>query len=269
MSDLLQPLKLSSPLTKEFWELEVLYEDEDLLAINKPAGFLSSPDRYDKERASLMGVVQKDIARGARWVSERRLTYLATVHRLDSETSGVLLLAKSKSALVHMVNQFGAKQSINRYLAVVHGMPEKDEFETSIKLSPHPTRPEIMVTSPKNGKLSVTQFKVLERFSGYTLMACEPLTSQTHQIRVHLRTLGHPVVGDILYGGRTFLLSELKSDYRLKPGREEHPLLGRVALHSTDLEIRQPTSDAVVHIHSQEPKDIRVALKYLRLHASL
>ena len=269
MSSPLPPLKLSSPATKEFWPLEVLYEDADLLAINKPAKFLSSPDRYDKERPSLMGLIHRDITRGARWLNERGLSYLTNVHRLDFEASGILLLAKSKPALVHLVNQFGAKQPINRYLAVVHGMPENDEFEASVKLSPHPSRPEIMVASPKHGKFSVTQFKVLERFSGYTLLACLPLTGQTHQIRVHLRTLGHPVVADILYGGRTFFLSELKSDYRLKPGREEHPLLGRVALHSSDLEIRQPTTGALVRIHSQEPKDIRVALKYLRQHAAL
>lgn len=243
------------------------YEDSELLAVDKPPRLLSSPDRYDKDRASLMGMIQRDIARGANWAKERQIQYLANAQRLDFETSGILLLAKTKSSLVHLVNQFGAKKPNKRYLAVVHGWPDEDAFEVTIKLAPHPERPEYIVPSPKRGKFSVTRFKVLERFVGYALIECEPLTGRTHQIRVHLRTKGLPIVADALYGGRNLLLSEFKTDYRLKPGREENPLFGRVALHATSLEISHPVTNNTVQIQCPPPKDFRVALKYLRQYA--
>lgn len=258
------PLKLSSPATREFWELPVPYEDAELLAVDKPSRLLSSPDRYDKDRPSLMGMIHRDLQRAAPWTVQRQLTYLANVHRLDFETSGLLLLAKSKPSLVNLVNQFGAKKPVKQYLTLVHGWPEEDAFEVNVKLAPHPERPELMVPSPKRGKFSVTRFKVLERFVGYALLECEPLTGRTHQIRVHLKTKGLPVVGDKLYGGQPMLLSEFKPDYRLKPGREEQPLISRVALHAWKLQVTHPVSGEPVAIETELAKDLRVALKYLR-----
>ncbi len=269
MNDAFRSLKLSSKATKEFWEIPILHEDEELLAIDKPEGLLVSPDHADAGRPSIMGLIQRDFARKANWLGEKGINYLMAAHRLDFETSGVLLLAKSKSTLVCVVEQFGAKRPVCEHLALVHGMPESDEFESRVKLAHHPSRPEIMVASPQNGKFAVTQFRVVERFSGYALVSCRPLTSRTHQIRVHLRLMGHPVVGDKAYGGRELMLSELKPDYRLKPGRQENPLLGRVASHCSHVEIRKPASEEVLGIHSNEPKDIRVALKYLRQLAAL
>jgi 23S rRNA-/tRNA-specific pseudouridylate synthase len=123
-----------------------------------------------------------------------------------------------------------------------------------------------MRVDPKNGKQSKTKFEVLENFSrfGYALLKCEPITGRTHQIRAHLRHAGLPIVGDELYGGKPLWLSRLKKDYRLKPGREERPLLSRVALHAEELQLPHPVTNEIVTIKSEWPKDLKVALKYLR-----
>src|SRR5947209_981782 len=97
-------IKLSAPATREFWKIPVLFEDAQLLAIDKPSRLLTSPDRYDPERPNLMKLLHRDIARNAPWVQERALTYLANAHRLDFETSGILLLAKTKPTLIRLAN---------------------------------------------------------------------------------------------------------------------------------------------------------------------
>ena len=108
---------------------------------------------------------------------------------------------------------------------------------------------------------------MLERFSDWTLLRCAPLTERPHQIRVHLKHAGFPIVGDELYGGKNLWLSRLKRDYRLKPGREERPLISRAALHAEELSLPHPVTGETVTIKSEWPKDFRVAVKYLRIYA--
>src|SRR5690554_7511250 len=103
-------LKLSSPATGEFWEIPILFKDEHLLAIDKPSGLLTSPDRYDPERPNLMKLLHAAIASGKPWARERGLSYLMNAHRLDFETSGVILLAKNKPVLVELANLFGSEK---------------------------------------------------------------------------------------------------------------------------------------------------------------
>lgn len=257
-------LKLSSPATREFWEIPVLFEDEHLLALDKPSGLQTSPDRHDLERPNLMRLLHDAIAAGKPWVTERQLTYLANAQRLDIETSGILLLAKSKAVLVALADLFGVEKPVQQYVALVQGGPKEDRFEVNAKLGPHPLRDGMMRVDPVGGKKSSTVFEVMERFSECTLMRCQPLTARKHQIRVHLQNSGLRVVGDELYGGRPLLLSRLKKEYRLKPGREERPLLARVALHAEHLELPHPITGAAVKITAPWPKDLRVAVKYLR-----
>ena len=263
-------IKLSSPATHEFWEIPVLFEDEHLLALDKPAGLLASPDRYDVQEPApldLMQLLHAAIAAGKPWAVERQLTYLVNAHWLDRDTSGALLLAKSKAVLIALSDLFGIERPLQRQLALVQGAPREERFEVNAKLAPHPTKPGMWCVDPRNGKKSSTRFEVVERFAQHTLMACWPLTNRPHQVRVHLQNSGLRIVGDQLYGGRGLLLSELKSDYRLKPGRTENPLLGRVALHSEQLELPHPVTNAPVNITAQWPKDLRVAVKYLRQYA--
>src|SRR5882724_573575 len=195
-------IKLSSPATREFWELPVLFEDGHLLALDKPAGLLTSPDRYDPERPNLMKLLHAGIERGAAWAKQRGLSYLMNAHRLDFETSGIILLAKKKEVLVKLADLFGAEKPVKKYVALVQGVPAEDEFEIDAKLAPHPVRLGFMRVEPKNGKKSLTKFSVMEKFSKWTLIRCEPLTGRTHQIRIHLRHAGVSIVGDELYGGK-------------------------------------------------------------------
>src|ERR1043166_3111614 len=123
------PIKLSSPATREFWEIPVLFEDEHLLALNKPARLLTSPDRYDANRPNLIKLLHADILAEKPWAKARGLTYLANAHRLDFETTGVLLLAKNKPALVKLADLFGTDKPLKTYIALVQGTPEQDEFE--------------------------------------------------------------------------------------------------------------------------------------------
>ena len=257
-------IKLSAPATRGYWEIPVLFEDDHLLALDKPAGLLSSPDRYDPQRPNLMKLLHAAIAAGKPWARERHLTYLMNAHRLDFETSGVMLLAKNKPALVALANLFGSEKPLKKYVALVRGTPAEDKFDVDAKLAPHPLKIGLMRVDPKNGKKSRTRFEVLEKFSDYTLLQCEPLTGRTHQIRVHLRYAGFPVVADELYGGKKLWLSRLKRDYRLKPGHEERPLLSRVALHAETLTLPHPVTGRMVTVIAPWPKDLKVAVKYLR-----
>lgn len=245
-----------------------MFEDEQLLALDKPSRLLTSPDRYDPQRPNLMKLLHAGIERGTPWAKSRGLTYLMNAHRLDFETSGVILLAKTKPTLVALANLFGTEKPVKVYAALVHGLPTKPAFEVDAKLAPHPVKVGLVRVDERNGKRSRTQFELLEKFTGYALLKCLPLTGRTHQIRVHLRQAGLPIVGDELYGGAPLLLSRLKSGYRLKPKKTERPLLDRVALHAEQLSLVHPLTGETVTITAPWPKDLTVAVKYLRRYAA-
>jgi RluA family pseudouridine synthase len=257
-------IKLSSPATREFWEIPVLHEDEHLLALDKPAGLLTSPDRYDPQRPNLMTLLHAAISAGKPWARERGLAYLSNAHRLDFDTSGVLLLAKSKPVLVTLANLFGSEKPLQKYIALAHGKLMEEQFEVDAPLAPHPVKIGLMCVNPRDGKKSKTRFTVVERFSGHALLRCEPLTCRAHQIRAHLRHAGFPIVGAELYGGKKLWLSRLKRDYRLKPGHEERPLLSRATLHAEELALPHPVTGQTIVITAPWPKDLKVAVKYLR-----
>jgi RluA family pseudouridine synthase len=261
-------IKLSSPAARKFWGIPVLFEDEYLLALDKPGGLLTSPDRYDPQRPNLMKLLHAAIAGGKRWAHERGLNYLMNAHRLDFETSGVLLLAKAKPVLVALANLFGSEKPLKQYAALVQGTPVKEKFEVEAGLALHPVKTGLMRVDPQNGKRSRTVFEVVEKFSGWTLLRCEPLTGRTHQIRVPLRHSGLPIVGDELYGGKPLWLSRLKPAYRLKRGHEERPLITRVALHAERLTLTHPVTGEILTIAAPWPKDLKVAVKYLRQFAT-
>lgn len=262
-------IKLSSPGTEEFWEVPVVYEDANLLAINKPARLLSSPDRYDANRPNLMKLLHDGIAQQKPWARERGLTYLANAHRLDFETTGVLLLAKDKPTLVKLANLFGSEKPLKTYVALVHGTPEQDTFDVDVPIGPHPRVLGLMAANPKSGKKSKTHFEVITKWRGYTLLKCQPLTGRTHQIRVHLRWVQLPIVGDEQYRGAPLLLSQIKRSFRLGPGKVERPLISSVALHAEELTIPHPVTNEILTIKAEWPKDLRVATKYLNQFAGL
>jgi RluA family pseudouridine synthase len=261
-------IKLSSPATGEFWEIPVVHEDAHLLALDKPAGLLTSPDPDAPQQPSLMKLLHADIARGAKWVAERNLTYLANLHWLDGSTSGVFLLAKDKPVFLSLADQFGIENPGRVCLALVHGSPREDRLKVAAKLGRDPARPGLMRVDPREGKPALTQFEVIERFRSYTLLKCLPHTDRTHQIHVHLQNSGLPIVADGAYGGRPLLLSAIKPSYRLKLGRIENPLLGRSALHNAELRLAHPVTGKLVEILAPWPHDLAVAVKYLRKFAA-
>jgi RluA family pseudouridine synthase len=276
-------IKLSSPATRlrsdeaataaqawGFWEIPVLFEDEHLLALDKPARLLSSPDANDVTRTSLAKLMHDGIAAKKPWATGRNLDYLNNANELDFDVTGVLLLAKNKPAFIALANLFSAEKVRIKYVALVRGEPQENQFEVNARLSPHPVKPGVMRVDSSGGKSATTRFEVLENFPrhGYALLQCEPLIERTHQVRVHASHVGLKIVGDELYGGKPLWLSRLKKDFRLKPGREERPLLARVALHAEELSLPHPVTGETVNIKSEWPKDLKVALKYLRQYAA-
>jgi 23S rRNA pseudouridine1911/1915/1917 synthase len=260
-------IKLSAPESGEFWAIPVLWEDARLLALDKPSGLLTSPDRYDPRRPDLITLLHRGIARGASWAQERQLGYLANANRLDFETSGVILLAKDKPALIALANQLGVEQVNKVYVALVCGAPPQDAFAINAKLAADPAQFGLIRVDPRQGRKATTLLEVAERFSGYTLLKCRPITDRAHQIRAHLRHARLPIVGDTRYGGPPLLLSKLKTDYRSKPNVAERPLIDWIALHLEQLTIEHPLTGAAQTITAPRPKDLMVAVKYLRRYA--
>ncbi len=266
MSDV---IKLSAPATREFWEIPILFEDEHLLVLSKPASLLTSADRFDLNRPNLMQLLHRDIERGATWAKHRPgLTYLMNAHRLDFETTGVILLAKTKPVLIALANLFGSEKPLKTYAALVRGSMHQDTFEIEAKIAPHPVKLGVMRVDERTGKRARTEFTVRERYKGYSLLECRPLTARTHQVRVHLQHLGLLILGDSIYGGSQLLLSSLKKDFHLKPKKVERPLISTLALHAEKLVLPHPVTGNEITIEAPWPKDLKVAVKYLKLHAS-
>ena len=263
-------IKLSSPATREFWEIPVLFEDENLLALDKPARLLTSPDADDLARPSLMKLLHVGIANQKPWAQQRHLDYLNHANSPDFDASGVLLLAKNKAAFITLANSFSSEKARIKYVVLARSEALESQFEVDAKLSPHPVQPGVMCVDPQGGKPAATRFEVLENFTrhGYALLRCEPLIERAHQVRVHASHAGLKIAGDELYGGKPLWLSRLKKDFRLKPGREERPLISRAALHLEELQFPHPVTNETVIINSEWPKDLKVALKYLRQFAA-
>ena len=245
-------------------EVELVYEDADLLAVNKPAGLLVAPDRWDKRNEILMGLLADGIAKARPWAVARGLTYLANAHRLDRFTSGVLLLARNRPALVALARQFHDRHPQKRYIALVEGRLPEPPLTVDLPIGAHPAAPGRSVIDRQHGRPVRTVFTELECFRRYSLIQAEPGSGRLHQIRVHLKSVGCPLIADSDYGsGQPLLLSRLKPDYKMKP-EGERPLMSRPALHAEQLIVTQPTTGKLVTITAPWPKDLTVAVKYLR-----
>lgn len=171
----------------------VLLETDALLAVEKPAGLLSVPDRWDKAQENLMGLLQ----------TERPDQYLANVHRLDRDTTGVFLVAKTRDALRDLVRQFRERQTRQLYVALVAGAFSHGDRELVIDLpiGAHSRLPGHSRIDHKHGQPARSTVRTLEHFSGYTLLEVETESVRLHQVRVHLQAIGHPLMGDVAYGG--------------------------------------------------------------------
>jgi 23S rRNA pseudouridine1911/1915/1917 synthase len=182
--------------------LPILYEDRSVLAIDKPAGWLLVPEKWSHTSRNLQRELMRSLEAGEYWARSRNLKYIRFVHRLDAETTGALLLAKSAGALSALGRLFETRLVRKTYLAVVAGNPKENAWESRLKISEESGVKGQMRVDARSGKDAQTEFRVLQRGAATALIEATPHTGRTHQIRVHLAAAGHPVMGDSLYGGR-------------------------------------------------------------------
>jgi 23S rRNA pseudouridine1911/1915/1917 synthase len=230
---------------------DIIFENDSFIAINKPAGLLSIPDRMQSE-TSLKDILLEKY--GA----------IFTVHRLDKDTSGIILFAKTEAAHKYFSQLFEERKIEKYYQGLVLGSPAQKKGTLDAPISEHPLQKGLMVVHRK-GKPSVTDYEVVEEHKNYSLLQFQLQTGRTHQIRVHCKNMGHPLACDELYGdGKPILLSSLKKKYKLsKHDEEERPMLNRLALHSYRLKFAD-ADGKIIDLVAELPKDIRALLQQLR-----
>jgi RluA family pseudouridine synthase len=179
---------------------EILYEDSALMAIDKPAHWMLAPESWDRTSRNLHLAILNEIKAGAYWARSRNIRFLRYIHRLDAETTGVLLLAKSAGALREYSRLFESGKVLKKYLAVVSDMPKRESWTCDLNIAEEPGQPGRMRVSQTQGKEAFTRFRVLQTHEHGALVEAAPATGRTHQIRLHLMAAGCPVVGDPLYG---------------------------------------------------------------------
>ena len=173
-----------------------------MIAVDKPRGWMLVPVSWQKTARNLQAAINSSIAARDFWARSRGLKFLRYVHRLDADTSGILLFAKSLGAVQTYSDLFESRQMEKLYLAVVAGRRKESEWTCRLKLAPDPKRTGRMKVDNRNGKSAETHFQAVSEMSGLTLIECRPITGRTHQIRVHLAEAGLPIIGDELYGRR-------------------------------------------------------------------
>ena len=248
----------------ESWEVPVLFEDSNILVVDKPSGLAASPCGPERRDPTLLGLLQAGIAEGKPWARERGMGFLMSPERVDPDISGVFILAKDTLAFQKLADMVGSEKPYKDVITVVRGRPEQDQFTVESKIAPDPVRAERMRVDFKHGKRARTLFTLVQPFTEWSLIKCQPLTHRPHQIRVHLRSVGLTMAGDALYGGKPLLPSNLKSGYRLKPKQNERPLIGAPLHHVEASRFTHPVTGEPMTITAQWPKDLTVAVKYLR-----
>ena len=180
--------------------IPIIYEDTSTLAIDKPAGWMCAPTSWQSTGRNLQAALESSVNHRDYWAKSRNVTFLRFVHRLDADTSGVLLLAKSAGALKSLSELFQTRAVEKTYLAVVDGVVAEDEWYCDASIGPVKGRRGVMRVDPGEEVDAYTEFRTLQRRNGRSLIEARPFTGRTHQIRVHLSAGGHPVLNDPLYG---------------------------------------------------------------------
>jgi 23S rRNA pseudouridine1911/1915/1917 synthase len=236
--------------------LDLLLNTPDYVAVIKPAGLATIPGRGETDSVLEQIAHQLDLP----WtgLADPRIR---VVHRLDKDTSGVLLFARHLAAQRHVSHQFQNNTVAKEYLAVVTGKVPADRDEIDAPLAVHPTDKKRMCVS-KHGRRAVTAYQVEQRFRIATLLRCFPKTGKTHQIRVHLQHIGHPLLVDPIYGNREpVYLSKIKRGYR-PSSHEERPLISRLTLHAHRLTFTTMDGQPVT-LEAAPPKDLRSLMNQL------
>lgn len=232
--------------------LDIVFENDHFLAVNKPAGLLTIPDRHDEDIPSLYQMLLKKYEK------------IFIVHRLDRETSGLLLFAKDEATHKYLNQLFEQRKVEKFYLGIVTGSPANASGKMDYPISEHPTVKGMMIIDRK-GKPSETDYQVIDDYGIYSLLKFQLHSGRTHQIRVHCRQLGHPLACDEVYGnGKPVLLSSFKKKFKLALNEEaERPMLSRIALHSYELIFKGPDGKQY-DITADMPKDMQALLNQLK-----
>lgn len=230
---------------------DILVENDHFVVINKPSGLLSIPDREGKD-FSLKQMLQEKYGQ------------IFTVHRLDRDTSGIIVFAKDEETHKYLSQAFEERTVEKYYVGIVNGVPPEKKMTIDEPIAENTTKRGVMLIHQR-GKPSITDYEVLEEFGKFSLLRFRIHTGRTHQIRVHMQHVGHPIVCDALYGDATpILVSSFKRNYNLsKSEEEERPILNRLGLHAEQLLFK----DAQGNHYSVEaplPKDMRALLQQLR-----
>jgi len=232
-------------------KVTAVFESEDFVAFNKPSGLLSIPDRYNASLPNLYALIQKKYGK------------LYIVHRLDKDTSGLICFARNEESHRHLSLLFQNREVTKFYLAIVQGVPANPVQSIHAPIDAHPVQKGKMYVSRK-GKPAHTDYEILKAWNNFALLKIQTHSGRTHQIRVHLQHIGHPIVGDVFYGsGESLFLSSFKRNFKQSEKEEnERPLLNRLALHAASLQFR--TADGhLLNLEAPLPKDMDAVAKQL------
>lgn len=235
---------------------DIIFENEQFVAIKKPAGLLTIPDRHDDTISSLYKTLK------------HQYQNIFIVHRLDRETSGIILFAKDEATHKHLSQLFEQRNVQKYYQGIVQGQLQNKKGTIDEPLMEHPVKKGMMIVHAK-GKPSVTDYEVLEEYGIYSLVQFQIHTGRTHQIRAHMKHLGHPIVCDEIYGdAKPILLSSFKKKFKLsRHDEEERPMLNRLGLHSYQLKFKDGKNNQHDLI-AELPKDMRALLQQLKKNRS-
>jgi 23S rRNA pseudouridine1911/1915/1917 synthase len=254
--DMVIPEPPSKDILPENIPLDVLYEDDDIIILNKSADMIVHPARGNTH-GTLVNALKHYSDHLSSGLGEFRP---GIVHRLDRDTTGVMVVTRHETAQWRIAKQFETRQVNKTYLAIVHGTPELLADRINAPLGIHPKIREKYAIRPEIGKEAVTFYEVLEAFRGFSLLKCEPHTGRTHQIRVHLSYIKHPIVADDMYGGKLVYPWQLAD---AEPAIEE-PVINRCALHAWTLEFTHPSTNERVKFEAPLPADMQKLLDLLR-----
>ena len=237
--------ELKSPdIEPENIPLDILYEDDSILMVNKPKGMVVHPSA---------GHYTGTLVNAVLWHCQGQLSGIngvsrpGIVHRIDKDTTGVLVVCKNDAAHNAVAAQLKEHSITRKYRAIVHGVIKEDEGTVDAPIGRHPTERKKMASGVKNGKRAVTHYRILERFQGYTYVECQLETGRTHQIRVHMASIHHPLLGDTVYG----------------PAKDSHHLEGQT-LHAMVLGLIHPVTGEYLEVEAPLPEYFENLLKKFR-----